>query len=127
MKNICTLVALIGCFTFLASSSVSAQDLIGNYTDCDIVVKVGYGPVGSCTVTGYASATIPANSNMNVGIPAGTEIILAKGKYAFGPFCAFYVGQSCSPYSNTDNVSCSGNCGDYTAFLNPAIGIKIYN
>ena len=127
MKNILSLFALIACFTFLASSSAVAQDTYANYTNCPFDIKIVYGDSGTCTVQGVLTISIGANSTGSAGIPNGTEILYLKGRYQ-GTNCAFYVGQStCSPYTDTDDVTCGSGCGNYSVNFDPAIGFKIYH
>lgn len=126
MKNLFTLFALVFCFALSAVNTASAQHEIKNGTNCDFEVKIGYALSGSCSATGFMSVFVPANTNVTVTLPAGNEIYIAKGRYAATMSCPFYIGISCTPYPTTVGVSCSTACGDYTAVLNPALGIKLY-
>ena len=129
MKNLLSLILLVACCSFLASTTASAQDLVINYTNCDFKVKVSYGPTGSCTSTGTIVANVPANTSINLGLPAGTQIIAAKGAYDNGGgslACPFYVGQAaCTSYPQLTTVSCSTNCGDYIVSFDETIVFKI--
>lgn len=126
MKKLFVLAALVACCSFF-TSSVNAQGIVRNYTDCDVLVKVAYGDIGSCDWEGFITVIVPANGQVDVGLPAGKEIVAAKGKYDGVSGCAFYVGQDCTQYDYTTDVDCSGGCGDYSVSFNPSIGIKIYN
>ncbi len=131
MKKFINLTLLMTCLVMLTTTSILAQDIVRNSTNCTFLVRVAYGPVGpGCAATGFADATVPANTQVNVGIPAGTEIKYAKGAYTLlggGLACPFYIGLPCSPYPLAVGVLCSTPCGDYKARLYPGLGIHLYD
>ncbi|MEM8907086.1 MAG: hypothetical protein AAGD05_04500 [Bacteroidota bacterium] len=128
MKKLIQLLALSACFLLLGASTVMAQDKVKNVTNCDFLVRVAYGPAGSCTSTGFVDAIVPAGTSIVVGIPAGTEIIAAKGYYTVNPpFCSFYVALTCAGGPLTDSVVCSSACNDYKARLYPGTGLLLYD
>ena len=122
-------ISLVACLFLLSANTVLAQDKVRNETNCDMFVRAAYGPVGSCTSTGFIDAVVPPGTSIVLGIPAGTEIIAAKGAYTVTlPACAFYVALTCAGGPLADFVPCSaGNCVDYKAVLYPGIGIRIYD
>ena len=128
MKKFLNLALLVGCIAFFSATTATAQnDYIKNVTACKILVKVGYGPIGSCSSTGYMQMISYPNTSVPMGIPAGTEIIIAKGTYISPPAnCPFYVGLPCTIYPLIDNVACGSSCGNYTAEYFIGSGIKIY-
>lgn len=121
--------SLVACMFLLTASTVLAQDLVLNQTNCDVFVRVAYGPTTSCTSTGFIDAVVPAGTSINMGIPAGTQILGAKGGYTASlPGCSFLVALNCWGGPLTDFVPCSvGNCVDYKARLYPNRGIRIYD
>jgi len=129
MKKLLNFALLVACFSFLASTSVSAQDFIKNGTDCKILVKVAYGPVGpSCATTGTIQMISYPGTSVSIGVPPGTEIKAAKGTYISpAANCPFYVGLPCSGLPLIDSVTCGSSCGDYKAVFVVGSGIKIYN
>ena len=128
MKNLFSLFLLVGCFTFLASSTTTAQNVIRNYTNCDFFIKVAYGQNGSCTWQGTLTATVPANGQVLLALPPNTRIIASKGLYAGTNGCVFYVGDaSCNNYGQQVNVNCNVGCGNYGVSFDPQYGMKIYN
>ncbi|MEM9822831.1 MAG: hypothetical protein AAF985_17250 [Bacteroidota bacterium] len=130
MKKFIHASLLATCLVLLTGSSLIAQDVIKNNTDCLFRVRLAYGPVGpSCNATGFIDVFVSGGTAVNAGIPAGTEIKYTKGAYTFAGSlsCPFYIGLSCSPYPLAVGVSCSTFCGSYKAKLIPGTGILIYN
>ncbi len=116
----------MGCLAFV-NTSVSAQNFVRNATQCEFTVKVAYGNPVTCAVAGYSVAVVAPFTQVNVAVPAGTQILYGKGTYSpIIPLCAFYIGLPCSPYPPVDNVSCTQLCGNYTAEMIPGFGIWIH-
>lgn len=115
----------------MTSATLVAQDIVRNSTNCTFRVRVAYGPSSfSCAPAGFADAIVPPNTQVNVGIPAGTQILYAKGAYVVGLgglTCPFYIGLPCSPYPLAVGVNCTTPCGDYKARLYPGVGIRLYD
>lgn len=111
---------LAGLFTFASTSSVNAQGLIINNTDCELSIKVRFGSL-NCVSQGTVGVVTPPNGLTPIPIPVGTSIIEAKGLYSGGNFiggiCLFNIGIACSGLSTSDAVSCQEACLDYTADL----------
>ena len=82
----------------------------------------------SLMLAGTLVALVPAGTSITLAIPAGNEIIAAKGAYsAIVPNCAFYVALPCIGGPLGDSVVCSLQCGDYKAKYILGTGILIYN
>ncbi|MEM9824668.1 MAG: hypothetical protein AAF985_26510, partial [Bacteroidota bacterium] len=113
----------------LSANTLLAQDKVRNETNCDLSIRVAYGPTGTCSSTGIIDAVVPPGTSIVLGIPTGTEIIAAKGGYTLTlPGCAFFVALPCAGGPISDFVPCTaGNCVDYKAVLYPGIGIRIYD
>lgn len=128
MKKFIQLFAIVGCLLMVSTSTITAQDLVRNITNCDVNVRVGYGPIGGCTLAGIVNALVPAGTTISLGFPAGNEIIQSKGAYTAAPSCAYYIGLPCTSYPLVDFVPCpSSACNDYKARLYPLRGILIYD
>lgn len=128
MKKFFQLAVLTSCFIFILAATVVAQDAVRNNTACTFRVKVGHGPIGSCTATSFIVMDVPPFTQVNLGIPATDEIIIAKGAYLTGGStlsCPFYIGLPCTIYPLTDAVTCFTLCGNYTATLIPGFGIYL--
>ena len=127
MKKLMKLSVLIGCFLMVAATTVSAQDFVRNATNCDFEVKVAYGTVAGCGVSGFATMVVPAGTQVSFGV--GVEILYAKGRptTTLGTAsCAFYIAQGlCAPYPISDTITDPSCCGGYTATLIPGFGIYI--
>lgn len=127
MKKLFFLSALAGLFVLLGSNTMLAQQNVGNRTNCSVDMKFQYGDPVTCVVAGTMSITVPPLTAIPLVLPAGTEIIRAKGKYS-APGCgAFYVGVPCSGYPSSDFVACGALCGDYKARLTSSWGLVVYN
>ena len=127
MKNLILTALLAVVFTIAASFDASAQQSLGNRTNCDVEMAFEYGPTGSCTAPFYGSVIVPAYTVIPAPIPAGMEIFHAKGTYAAGGCGAFYVGLPCSTYPANDAVSCGILCGNFQASYWPSWGIVVYH
>ena len=128
MKNIFALIVLAGCFTIFTSTTTSAQDIVKNSTNCDFRITVLYGPGHSCLGLGSITKVVPANSQVNLGIPAGNVIIKAEGGYTVpvsSSSCYFAVGLSCTGHSTNEVIFCVGGCGNYEVTYIPSFGLKI--
>ena len=129
MKKFLNLVLLVGCFTLFAATTVSAQDAVRNNTACTFEVHVGYGLIGSCNPTGFISAIVAPFTQINLGVPAGNEIMISKGAYVGVPgACPYYIALAgCGfPYPQTVFVPCTVGCGNFNADLIPGFGIHLF-
>ena len=119
MKTLINVFSLVLCFTFLASTAANAQSGIRNMTDCEFVVAVEYGDVANCSVVDRIEVIVQPMSTTILPIPNNTGIITAKGAYDNNLVvnCPFLVGAANCGYPTSDSVTCSIECGDYTAVL----------
>lgn len=116
MKKFFSLFTLVACFVFLAATT-NAQS-VRNNTGCAFTVELTYAKIGDCAPEGSVIVSVPAFSNLPVNIPAGYEVIQARG--ASTTLCGFGVGGDCSAFNTTDVVNCapgmlSTACDNYTA------------
>ena len=122
---------LIGCFFMVSISSINAQEVIKNKTNCTFEVKVAYGNAGNVyDVAGFETITVAPLTQVSANVPSGFEILYAKGRPAgTGISCAFYIGNGgpCTGYSGTAVVNCSTGCNDYTADLISGFGVSLYH
>ncbi len=127
MKKFLQVFTFVACFLMVSSTTVSAQDIVRNITNCDVQVRVGYGPIGGCAITGIVNAVVPSNSTISLGFPAGNEIIRSQGRYTVSPSCSYDIGLPCTGLPLTVLSVCSSACNDYKARLYPLRGILIYD
>ena len=122
MKALLSVAFLFALGMFITPNEVKAQQSVGNKTNCDMIFAYEYGVTGTCVVAGYNQVNVPAGTAIPV-LPAGMEIIRAKGTYALGGCNAFYVGIPCSTYPMIDNVACGSACGNFIGQYFPGWGV----
>jgi len=120
MKKLLNVFALIACFTFLASSSLDAQAVVRNATDCTFRVQITYAKIGLCEAQGTVTINVAPFTMVSPIIPPGHEIIESQGIALSPDSCPFGIGGNCSAFPLVDDVNCdplsvSTICGNYTA------------
>lgn len=115
MKNVFQLTIALG-LTVLMTTSVMAQQQLGNRTWCPIEMAVQWSTTGTCPPTGYYTTIVPPMSAVPIPMPLGATITDAKGTYV-GSNCPFYVGIPCSGFPAWVPVPCATGCGPYQAML----------
>ncbi len=120
MKTVFKLFAFVICFTCLSAPTVTAQNMIHNYTNCDISVSIKYGEAATCRVVGYiTSMVVTSGSVVPTSIPSGLSPLDVRGHLDPGSSmdCPFQVTDPCMGGVQVDNVSCSNLCTDFTVTL----------
>ncbi|MGD1844746.1 MAG: hypothetical protein ACFB10_05070 [Salibacteraceae bacterium] len=118
MKNMLLLAVLVGLFA-VVSTNVQAQQGIKNATNCAMLVKFAHGNPFTCTTTGTQTYTLaPMSSIFPLPIPAGEQIVVAKGADVGFTCPIWYIGFPCSGYSFGQGIVCP-TCNDYKAELIP--------
>ena len=119
MKKLINLFSLLLCFSFLASNSINAQNLIRNTTECTFSITVEYGDLnGGCIIVGSVTFNVPPSSITQIPILDLYSPITVSGNYDGVDYdgCAFYVEDPCNGNQQINTVNpCTLGCGNYTA------------
>lgn len=122
MKN-STLMGMLSSIAFLVLMSFSTQAqtvTFHNFTDCDLVVEVGYQSSFAPPCSGTSTTiTVPCNSITPYTLPAGNDVFKGyrvdpSGDLSTGvnivSHCGVYTPNGCTPVTIINPVGC-GTCG----------------
>ncbi len=128
MKNAFKSFALAACIIFLSTNLAKSQNMVENYTNCDITLVVAYGDVAACQVVGSVTMTVRAHHIEPIPILDFYGPIEVKGGYDTGSpvlDCPFYVTELCGGGTQSQAITCSLQCLNYSVDLVTNQGIVI--